>query len=151
MRITTGAVGLWFITALLAACDKDPSPGVETPRPSELTAARSELVDVASVERALRDAGLDVTRDPTPIQQSFMSVRATRLVVDGADLQVYVYPSVSARRVDTDRLDVARVSPPTVSVLWVAPPSLIAFNNVALVLTADAGLRARITAALSAS
>ena len=151
MRITTGAVAL-FITALLAACDKDPSPGVETPRASELTAARTDLVDVASIERALRNAGVDVSRDPTPIQQSFMSVRATRLVVDGADLQVYIYPSVSARRADTDRLDAAGVSPATVSVLWVAPPSLITFNNVALILlTADSGLRGRITAALSAS
>ena len=106
---------------------------------------------VASIETRLRDAGLAVTRDAGAVRQPFMSVPGSVLRVPGAELQAYVYGDQVARARDTDRLDPARVAPPTMMVTWREPASLVVDNNLALIVIArDAVVRARIRAAVAA-
>ena len=106
---------------------------------------------VARIETRLRDAGLAVTRDPAEVRQPFMSVPGSVLRVPGAEVQAYVYADPVARARDTDRLDPARVAPPTMMVTWREPASLVVDNNLALIVIGrDPAARARIRAAVAA-
>ncbi len=117
------------------------------------TPLRSEAAprwDVGRVLRALRSTGLKVRRD-VAVRQPFLKVSGVVLVVGKgeAEIQTYVYRDDRARRADTDVLDAERAAPPTFSPAWLMKPSLVADNNVALiVLTDDETLRSRITEAV---
>lgn len=79
-----------------------------------------------------------------------MMAEGALIQVDGAELQAFFYGDANARAADTDKLDPVRVAPPTMSILWIARPSLVVNNNLALiVLTKDESLRRKLTKALA--
>lgn len=72
--------------------------------------------------------------------------------VPGADVQAYVYADAGAVARDAGPIDTARVAPPTMMIAWRQRPHLVTDNNLlAIVLTDDEQLAARIRAALRAS
>ena len=78
-----------------------------------------------------------------------MGPQGMRLVLPGAEVQVFIYADALARARDTDRIDSTKVAPVTTHVDWIMPPSIIVINNAALiVLTRDETLRKQIHAAV---
>lgn len=63
-------------------------------------------ISLGDVERALRNAGLHVTRG-TPIRQPYLHAPGTVLIVNGengAEVQTYLYPNTATRLNDSKRL-----------------------------------------------
>jgi hypothetical protein len=91
----------------------------------------------------LRSAGLPATL-AGPVQQSHMSAPGTRILVPGAELEVYLYGDANATAPDIDRFD-QLMRMPDGALMWEKPPALVTANNmVIIVLTADAALRERV-------
>jgi hypothetical protein len=91
----------------------------------------------------LSTAGLTPTR-AGPVQQKHMRVPGTRVLIPGAELEVYLYGDANATAPDIDRFDQLMRMPDGV-LMWKKPPALVTANNmVILVLTADAALRERV-------
>ena len=79
------------------------------------------------------------------VRQPFMGGPGMRYEIDGGELQAYIYADAGAVARDTDRLDPATVSPPTMMIDWKMPPTLIVSNNLALILlTNDPQLRKKV-------
>jgi hypothetical protein len=153
-----------LLPALSACRDKDDAaaadssastvPGANTVAtagvPGDTAAPQGATWNLDLVEGQLRDAGFTVNRDRTPVNLPFMSVPGTALDLGNTvTVQVYLYGDAAARGSDSDKLDPARAAPRAGSVPWRTPATLVTDNNLAaIILTADAPTRARITDAL---
>lgn len=104
---------------------------------------------IAEILRRLRSDGIAAEPGAAEVRQPFLAVAGTLISVPAGEIQVFLYGDAGAAGRDVARLDSTRVAPPGTMITWMAPPSLIWHNNlVAIVLTRDAGLRARIAKAL---
>jgi hypothetical protein len=118
--------------------------------PGDTAAPQGATWNLEMVEGQLREAGFTITRDRTPVNLPFMSVPGTALDLGGsAAVQVYLYGDAGARGADTDKLDPQRATPRGSTHQFRSPATLVTDNNMAaIVLTSDAGVRARIAEAL---
>lgn len=139
----------------LVACDarraeEPPRQTIATGRRVDTVGADAERWDVAKVEARLREADLAPVQRVSDVRQPFLSVPGTILRIgDDAQVQVFLYDDARAVGRDVERLDTARVAPPTMMITWVMPPSLVTSENMAaIVLTRDETLRRRVHAAL---
>jgi hypothetical protein len=99
---------------------------------------------LSDLQRRLSGVGLEPVA-AGEVRQPFMGGPGMRYEVDGGELQAYIYADAGAVARDTDRLDPATVSPPTMMISWKMPPTLIVSNNLALILlTSDPQLRKKI-------
>lgn len=116
--------------------------------PRDTVAAVPIQWTVAEALARLRAAGMQPAIRGE-IRQPFLAVPGAVIRLESAEIQVYLYGDAGAAGRDVARLDTSRVAPPEMMITWIAPPSLIWHNNLlAIVLTRDAGLRARIRLAL---
>lgn len=112
--------------------------------PNDTTGSGSINWTLADLHRRLRAVGLDAVA-AGEVRQPFMGGPGMRFKLEGGELQAYIYADAGALARDTDRLDTATVSPPTMMISWVMPPTLIVSNNLALILlTRDLQLRKKI-------
>jgi hypothetical protein len=129
----------------LATLDPEPGP-VVTPVPGETAPGPVQTID--DVVAALESAGLTV--EVTGAQHdSFFSVPAQELTVEGEPFEVYIYPTAADRVHETEMIrgDGSEVGP--VIVDWIAPPHWAAANNVlTLLVSADDSLVERVAAAI---
>jgi len=96
----------------------------------------------------MRNAGLEAI-SAGEIRQPFLSARGALFHLPGGELQAYVYADAGALSRDTDALDTMTVSPPTMMIHWMSPPTLIISNNLALILlTSDPQLRKQVREAV---
>jgi hypothetical protein len=118
--------------------------------PGDTAAPQGATWNLEMVEGQLHEAGFTVSRDRTPVHLSYMSVPGTALDLGGSvTVQIYLYGDAAARGSDTDKLDPTRAAPAGATVAWRSPATLVTDNNMAaIVLTADAGARTRISEAL---
>ena len=135
-----------------AAAASQPPAGLGGRAPAGAPREEPKQWTLAEVARRLTDGGLVVTDSGrTTVRHTFLSVEGHLLRVSGSDLQVFVYPDPAARRVESHRLDSARVAPNDVIIDWVAPPHLVASGNLlAIHLTANARLAERVRLILEA-
>lgn len=91
---------------------------------------------ICSVEDRLVHAGLVVEKRDAQVHHDFFSVPGTAYQVGVKDdvVEIYIYPTVDARKGDTEKLDSATVSPKGTKVTWSAPPTLVMSNNMAAVI-----------------
>jgi hypothetical protein len=149
--------------ALLACRNKDSRhvDGVEESRPRDSASARPasnvreeepKQWTPKEVARRITDGGLVVTDSGRRIlRHSFLAVEGRQMRVSGSDLQIFIYPDSRSRKVDSDRLDTARVAPAGTTVDWVATPHLIASGNlIAVHLTPNERLAERVRLILEA-
>jgi hypothetical protein len=95
------------------------------------------------VMQRLSGAGLSPTL-AGPVQQQHMRVPGTRILIPGAELEVYLYGDANATAPDIDRFD-QLMRMPNGALMWKKPPALVTANNMVMViLTADAALRERV-------
>ncbi len=105
---------------------------------------------VEFVLERLGSAGLSPTLAGA-VQQKHMAVPGTRVLIPGAELEVYLYGDANATAHDIDRFD-RLMRMPDGALMWEKPPALVAANNmVILILTADAALRERVREVLHLS
>lgn len=103
---------------------------------------------LADLQNRLRAAGLDAIA-VGEVRQPFLGAPGMRFKLPVGELQAYVYADAGALSRDTDVLDTVTVSPPTMMIEWLLPPTLIISNNLALILlTTDPELRKNIRAAV---
>jgi len=138
-RVETALLGL------MATATPTASP-VASPGASPATGAPGPADDVAA---ALRAAGLTVEDTGQTVRQPFFAPVGHVLRVNGADMQVYVYPTVTDREAAQ-----ATINPDgsigTTMVTWIAPPHVASAGTVLTVLlTADEGLAATVARAVS--
>ena len=104
--------------------------------------------DLPTVQSELRTQGFDAVAIGD-VRHPFMTVPGTRLRVQNAELQLFIYPDSAARARDTGALDTTRVAPRDREMEWPAPPVLVTSHNMAvIVLAADPQLRERLRTAL---
>jgi hypothetical protein len=95
------------------------------------------------VMQRLSGAGLSPTL-AGPVQQQHMRVPGTRILIPGAELEVYLYGDANATAPDIDRFD-QLMRMPNGALMWAKPPALVTANNlVIVVLTADAAVLERV-------
>ncbi len=89
-----------------------------------------------AVEDRLVHAGVVIERQPEPARHPFLHVDGTVYHVGSPDheLQVFLYPSATERKRDTDALDSATASPRGARSSWKTPPTLVTSNNLAAVI-----------------
>ncbi len=98
----------------------------------------------------LASAGLSPTL-AGPVQQKHMAVPGTRVLIPGAELEVYLYGDANATAQDVDRFD-RLMRMPDGALMWKKPPALVTANNmVIVVMTADVALRERVRKVLHLS
>jgi hypothetical protein len=97
---------------LVAACDEANRTG-----PSPVTSTDALIA-------ALRTRGATVSRGEVLPQSSnpFLSANAQLLVVNGANVSVFEYPSVAAAASDAAKVSPDRCSVGTTIITWVGPP-----------------------------
>ena len=99
----------------------------------------------------LASAGLSPTL-AGPVLQKHMAVPGTRVLIPGAELEVYLYGDANATAQDIDRFYRLTRNPRDSGLVWEKPPALITANNmVIVVVTADAALRERVRGVLHLS
>jgi hypothetical protein len=104
-----------------------------------------------NVEDRLTRAGLVFEREEKPVRHDFLSVPGTTYTMHNAELQVFLYPSADARKLDTDPLDTTAVAPRGKRLVWPQPATLVVTNNLAaIVLTRNGRLGERIALAIGA-
>jgi len=117
------------------------TPGVP---PADTAGSGSINWTLADLHHRLRAVGLNAVASGE-VRQPFMGGPGMRYKLEGGELQAYIYADAGALARDTDQLDTATVSPPTMMISWVMPPTLIVSNNLALILlTRDPMLRKKI-------
>lgn len=116
--------------------------------PRDSIAAVQTQWTVAEVLDRLRGDGMPAQLGGE-VRQPFLAVPGVLVTIAGAEIQLYLYGDAGAAGRDVARLDTNRVAPANMTITWIAPPSLIWHNNmVAIVITRDAPLRARIARSL---
>ena len=119
---------------------------------ADTVAAHAVTWDAATVEGQLRGARLTPTGTREIVRQPFLSVPGVVFRIPGTDVQAYVYADAGAVARDAGPIDTTRVAPPTMMIEWRMRPHLVTDNNLlAIVLTDDERLAARIRTALRAS
>lgn len=106
-----------------------------------------------SVEDRMVHAGLVARAQDAPVTSDLFSVPGTGYDVGAGDdeVQVFLYGTEAARRVDTDRIDSVAVAPKGEHRSYKVPPMLVTSNNLAaLVFTPNPRSQERIANALSA-
>lgn len=112
--------------------------------PADTAGSGSINWTLADLHHRLRAVGLDAVA-AGEVRQPFMGGPGMRYNLERGELQAYIYADAGALARDTDRLDTATVSPPTMMISWMMPPTLIVSNNLALILlTNDLQLRKKI-------
>lgn len=130
----------WAVAAAGFLCTSPVGCARTVPRQTEWT---KTLV----VEK-LRAAGLDPVEKDT-VRHSFLSAKGIVYGVSGSDLQIFIYDDRAALEREVSQLDPVRVSPPTMMISWIAPPSLITSRNlVAILLARDDVLKETVKRAL---
>ena len=91
---------------------------------------------VCSVEDRLMHAGVVIVRLPDSVVHAFFSVPGLVYQVGNKDnlMQLFLYPTTTARRRDTDALDSTTVSPRGSRMSWPTPPTLVTSNNMAVII-----------------
>ncbi|MDQ2667111.1 MAG: hypothetical protein M3Z05_14015 [Gemmatimonadota bacterium] len=91
----------------------------------------------------LASAGLPPTL-AGPVQVKHMAVPGTRVLIPGAELEVYLYGDANATAPDIDRF-YKLMRMPDGALMWKKPPALVTANNmVIVVLTGDTAVRERV-------
>ncbi len=101
----------------------------------------------------MQAAGVILTRQDSPPAADLLTGdgRAYKVGARDDELHIYVYPTTEARRIDTDALDSATVSPTGTKRAWPKLPLLVTSNNIAaLVFTLNERTSERLANALSA-
>jgi hypothetical protein len=102
------------------------------------------------VLQRLASGGLSAT-PAGPVTARHMRVQGTRVVVPGAELEVYIYGDANAAAQDIDRFD-RLMRTPDGALAWNKPPALVTSNNmVILIVAADAAVRQRVARVLRLS
>ncbi|MGI9078349.1 MAG: hypothetical protein ACR2G6_13635 [Gemmatimonadaceae bacterium] len=150
--------------AFSASCGQaeDANPAIDTGN-LDSSAARGAIVAAesaataldewnrAEVVKRLSEAGLVVSDRGEEIRQPFLSVPGNLLEVSESPLQLFIYPSIESREVDSQKLEPARAAPPNVMVSWLQPPHLIVSGKLlAILLTHNEHLAERVTDVLTA-
>lgn len=170
LRTVEGATRVACYPALLiaivlsgASCSRDdknaveadpaevPSAGMEAPArpPSDTVGSGSVNWSLPALHKTLCNLGLNPVVQGE-VRQPFMGEPGIRYKLNGGELQAYIYADAGAVARDTDQLDTATVSPPTMMIHWRTPPTLIISNNLVLILlTNDPELRETIRAAVT--
>jgi hypothetical protein len=159
-----GSVALHAILLMAIACarENDAPAAVDSARRdaqvapvagrADTVAAHAVTWNVASVERQLRAVGLLPTGTREVVRQPFLSVPGIVFRMPGADVQAFFYADAVAVARDAGPIDTTRVAPPTMMIEWRKRPHLVTDNNLlAIILTDDQRLAARIQGALRAS
>lgn len=103
---------------------------------------------LGGLQERLRREGLEAIA-VGEVRQPFMGGPGMRYKLPGGELQAFLYADAGAVARDTDLLDSTTVSPPTMMITWVMPPTLILSNNLAVILiTRDPVLREKVRAAV---
>jgi hypothetical protein len=90
---------------------------------------------MCSVEKRLRSAGLAVLPESGAVRQPFLDVPGKTFHLGAtATLQVFVYPTATARERDLTGVDTVSVQAQGSTVTWPVPPTLIVSNNLAAIL-----------------
>jgi hypothetical protein len=140
---------------------EQPAPVADTATAAPATAAVPEgpgcrlsgLWMACSVEDRMVHAGLVSKKQDAPVVSDLFSVPGTGYDVGAGDdeVQVFLYESEAARRVDTEKLDSAAVSPKGEHRSYKVLPLLVTSNNLAaLVFTMNPRSQERMANALSA-
>lgn len=76
-----------------------------------------------------------VEKREAPVHRDFFTVEGTAYQIGVKDdvVEVFVYPTVEARKGDTDQLDSATASPKGRKIVYGAPPTLVMSNNMAAI------------------
>jgi hypothetical protein len=92
--------------------------------------------DQVSLIDALRKAGATVTPQEM-VEQPFMSVKGTRLVVNGADVQVFEYAGEAAAKLDLIQVTDVLAGRGTTMITWVASPHVYHAGRVIVLYIGD--------------
>jgi len=123
---------------------RDGTP-VASPAASPVASPLSAAAEVDHLLTSLRAEGLSVEETGQTVRQTFFTVPATLLRVDGADLQVFVYPDSASRQADAATISPDGTSVGTTMITWLAPPHFSGAGTVlTLLLTDDDALAARV-------
>ena len=143
-----GALVLALVVALIMGAQAGPAVGRGAATPGATPGPR--LLALADVIGALRDLGLTVEDTGETVQHGFFAVPGQIVLVDGADLQVFVYPDAAARERDAATIDPDGSAIGTTMVDWIAPPHFTSAGNLlVLLLTADEDLAADVDLAVT--
>ena len=113
--------------------------------------AHSVTWTIDLVRERLASAALSPTL-AGPVRQRHMAVPGTRVLIPGAELEVYLYGDANAAAPDIDRFDRLTRTPGDPRLVWEKPPALVTANNmVIMVLTDDAAVRERVRQVLHLS
>lgn len=116
-----------FGALLLVGCGPQTSPfnvALETPAAVTLT-TDTAVVDVSSLLGALQAQGAAVALDHE-VRHAFLAVSGRVIEVNGADVQVFEYPSASAAQADIALIEPHGYTIANRSVEWVATPHFYA-------------------------
>lgn len=134
--------------SLAAPAGQPPQTSSPAAAPIDSTGAGSFVWTLSALELRLRERGMEPVA-LGEVRQPFIGGPGMRYGISGGEVQAFVYADAGAVARDTDQLDTIRVSPPTMTISWVMPPKLVVSNNLVLiVLTRDAALRERVSAAV---
>jgi len=101
-------------------------------------AGTGTIVGIDGVVRALREDGLDVAQISQPAEHPLLDVAGRALQVNGATVEVYVYPSVARRVADEQRWNERVMGLTTMLEATDGAPARIAsVNNVLLLFASD--------------
>lgn len=96
-------------------------------------AAQSSPWTLAAVQDALKKSGIP-TRLDVEVEQPYLSVPGRVLVApDGTEIQTYVYPNRQPREKESKTLDPKTAAPELVKPHWLMPVSLVATDNIILI------------------
>ena len=139
-------ISLWISACADVSDDKGVSDSTASAAAASAVTATSAIENggcrkegdwsVCSVEDRLVHAGVVITRLPDSVVHAFLSVPGVVYQVGNKDnlMQLFLYPTTTARRRDTDALDSTTVSPKGSRMSWPTPPTLVTSNNLAVII-----------------
>ncbi len=137
-------------TAASATATGASGAAVATPAPAD-TCPKYGLWQRCSVEDRLERAGFVLDTAPEPARRAWFATPGVTYRFPNGELEVYIYPTVAARRVASAALDSARAAPRGENAGYRWPPTLILSGNLLAVLsTPNARLAERVQLALTA-
>lgn len=86
-----------------------------------ITSHGGPVTDQVSLIDALRKAGATITPGEQ-VEQPFLSIKGTRLDMNGADVQVFEYPDEAAAQADAASVADILAGRGTTMIDWIAPP-----------------------------
>ena len=121
---------IWFVLLVMlavtaAGCGSSPTPGAAPPSPEPATAEPATepttVEDQASLIAALEAAGANVEVGET-VEQAFFGPVGQIIKVNGADVQVFEYPSSEAMENEASQVAPDGGSVGTSMMMWVETP-----------------------------